>query len=249
MSDPLAPGAAPSGANPDPAAPGGEALDRAAPDRAAPDDAAPDREAPDTVVFDLGGVLVHWDPRLLFAQVLDEGEDVDAFLDEIGFAEWNHAQDAGRPWAEAVAEHAARHPHRAEAIAAYPARFPQSVGGPMPESVAVAAELRARGVRLLALTNWSAELFPLVRPSLGFLAGFEAVVVSGEEGLAKPDPALFAVLVERHGVVPERTVYVDDVERNVAAAAALGFRAYRFVDADRLRAHLVAEGLLAPRGH
>lgn len=202
---------------------------------------------PTTVVFDLGGVLVHWDPRLLFAQVLDDGDDVDAFLDEISFAEWNHEQDAGKPWVDAVAEHSARHPHRAEAIAAYPARFPDSVSGPMDDSVAVLAELRDRGVRLLALTNWSAELFPTVHHLLPFLDNFEGIVVSGEEGLAKPDPAIFTVLVDRHGVVPEEAVYVDDVQRNVDAAADLGFLAYQFTDAESLRTHLVGQGLLDPR--
>jgi 2-haloacid dehalogenase len=201
---------------------------------------------PTTVVFDLGGVLVHWDPRLLFAQVLDEDDDVDAFLDEIGFAEWNHAQDAGKPWAQAVEEHSARHPQRADVIAAYPERFPESVPGPMDASVAVVHELRDRGVRLLALTNWSAELFPTVRHRLAFLDDFEAVVVSGAEGIAKPDPALFRVLVDRHAVVPQDSIYVDDLQRNVDAAAALGFRAYLFTDAPTLRAYLVTQGLLAP---
>jgi 2-haloacid dehalogenase len=202
------------------------------------------RDRPTTVVFDLGGVLVHWDPRLLFAQLLDEDEDVEAFLEEIDFAEWNHAQDAGKPWADAVAEHSARHPHRAEALAAYPERFAESITGLMDDSVAVVEELRERGVRLLALTNWSAELFPLVRPRLRFLDDFEAVVVSGVEGLAKPDPALFRVLVERHAVVPEETVYVDDVQHNVDTATALGFRAHLFTDAPALRLFLVAQGLL-----
>lgn len=200
-----------------------------------------------TVVFDLGGVLVQWDPRLLFGPLLVPGEDVDAFLEEIGFAEWNHAQDAGRPWAEAVAEHSTRHPHRAELIAAYPERFPDSVPGVFEDTVRVVEELHAAGVRLLALTNWSAELFPTVRHRLAFLDDFDAVVVSGAEGLAKPDPALFRVLLDRHGVVPEETVYVDDMPYNVDAAAALGFRAHAFTDASALRAALVDEGLLPAR--
>ena len=210
-------------------------------------DHAPSETTATTVVFDLGGVLVHWDPRLLFAQVLEDDEDVEAFLAEIGFAEWNHEQDAGKPWVDAVAEHSAKHPHRAGAIAAYPERFPDSVTGPMDDSVAVLTELRDRGVRLLALTNWSAELFPTVRHRLPFLDDFEGIVVSGEEGLAKPDPAIFRVLLDRHGVVPDETVYVDDVDRNVVAAANLGFRAYHFTDAESLRAHLVGQGLLDAR--
>jgi 2-haloacid dehalogenase len=112
---------------------------------------------PTTVVFDLGGVLVHWDPHLLFAEFLEPGEDVHAFLEEIGFAEWNKAQDAGKPWAEAVAEHSAKHPHRADAIAAYPARFPESVPGPIEATVAVVDELRGNGVRLLALPTGRAS--------------------------------------------------------------------------------------------
>jgi 2-haloacid dehalogenase len=197
-----------------------------------------------TVVFDLGGVLVHWDPRLVFAQLLPEDDDVEAFLDEVGFAEWNHEQDAGKPWAQAVEEHSARHPRRADVLAAYPARFAESVSGPMDDSIAVVDELRARGVRLLALTNWSAELFPLVRPRLAFLDDFEAVVVSGAERLAKPDPALFQILVDRHGVIPQEAVYVDDVQRNVDTAAAMGFRTHLFTDAPALREFLVSEGLL-----
>jgi 2-haloacid dehalogenase len=201
---------------------------------------------PQAVVFDLGGVLVRWDPRPLFAQVLEPGEDVDAFLDEIGFSAWNHEQDAGRPWAEAVAEHSLRHPDRAAAIAAYPERFADSVLGLFEDTVRVVEELHGAGVRLLALTNWSAELFPAVRHLFGFLDDFDAVVVSGEEGLAKPDPALFRVLVDRHGVAPEAAVYVDDMPYNVEAAAALGFRAHHFTGASALRAALVEEGLLAP---
>ena len=198
-----------------------------------------------TVVFDLGGVLVHWDPRLLFADVLEPGEDVDAFLDEIGFAEWNHAQDAGKPWAEAVAEHSAKHPHRAEADRRLPGALPDVRARPDGRD-------RGRGRRAARQRRTAPGPDQLVgravpaRCGTGstFLDDFEGVVVSGDEGLAKPDPALFQVLVERHGVVPAETVYVDDAQRNVDAAAALGFRAHLFTDADTLRAHLVGEGLL-----
>jgi 2-haloacid dehalogenase len=114
--------------------------------------------------------------------------------------------------------------------------------------VAILAELRAAGVRLLALTNWSAETFPIGAARFPFLAWFEAVIVSGEERLVKPDPAIFRLLVERHGLEPEGTVFVDDLAANVAAAAALGFRALRFSYAPSLRRDLVALGLLDATG-
>lgn len=195
------------------------------------------------VVFDLGGVLVRWDPRLVFAPLLP-GEDVDAFLEEVGFAQWNHAQDAGRPWDEAVASHAARYPHRAEVLAAYPERVHDSVPGMYDDTVALAEELRAGGVRLVALTNWSAQTFAMVRPRLTFLDGFDGVLVSGEEGMAKPDPRIFQLLVARYDLDPSATVYVDDAPANVAAAERLGFRAHLHEGEPGLRAYLVEQGVL-----
>jgi 2-haloacid dehalogenase len=202
---------------------------------------------PTTVVFDLGGVLVDWDPRHLYRRLLPAGE-VDGFLDEIGFAEWNHAQDAGGSWAEAVETLSARHPDRRALIAAYPARFPETLAGPVPGSVELLRELHERGTRLLALTNWSAETFPYAEETFDFLRLFEGVVVSGVEGVAKPDPAVFRLLVDRYGIDPGRTVFVDDSPTNVAAASAAGLRGLLFTDAGRLRRDLSALGLLGGAG-
>lgn len=199
---------------------------------------------PTTVVFDLGGVLVEWDPRLLYRRLLATDDEVEAFLDEIDFHGWNHAQDAGEhTWAEAVELLAARHPRHRELIAAYPARFTETLGGPIQESVALVRTLRDADVRLLALTNWSAELFAVARPQLGFLDLFEAVVVSGEEGVAKPDPAIFELLVRRHALEPASTVFVDDREANVDAAAAAGLTPVLFTDPAALRRDLTRLGL------
>jgi 2-haloacid dehalogenase len=199
-----------------------------------------------TVVFDLGGVLIDWDPRYLYRRLLPPAE-VDAFLDEIGFAEWNHAQDAGGSWAEAVHELSARHPHRSELIAAYPARFAESLAGPMPDSVELLRELRDRGVRLLALTNWSAETFRHAREGFEFLGWFEDVVVSGQEGVAKPDPRIFRLLLERHGLQPGDTLFVDDRAVNVTAARSVGMVGVRFRDAAQLRRELHRHGVLPAR--
>jgi 2-haloacid dehalogenase len=206
-----------------------------------------DAAVPSTVVFDLGGVLIEWDPRHLYRRLLPE-DQVEPFLDEIGFAAWNHAQDAGGSWATAVDELAARYPQHRELIAAYPARFPETLAGPVPGSVEVLRDLHATGVRLLGLTNWSAETYPHAEATFEFLTLFEDIVVSGAEGIAKPDPAVFALLVDRYRLDPAATVFVDDSPANVAAAAAAGLRALRFTAADTLRADLSRLGLLAGAG-
>ena len=198
---------------------------------------------PTTVVFDLGGVLVDWDPRYLYRKLLPDAE-VDDFLDEVDFPAWNHRADAGGRWADALAEHTERFPHRAELLAAYPARFPETLGGEVPGTVALLHDLHRDGVRLLALTNWSAETFPHARALFAFLTLFEDVVVSGEERVAKPDPAVFRLVLDRFALEPGRTVFVDDSPRNVAAAADAGLVALRFHGADPLRADLVRLGLL-----
>jgi 2-haloacid dehalogenase len=202
---------------------------------------------PTAVVFDLGGVLIQWDPRHLYRQLMPEDE-VDAFLDEVGFDAWNHQQDAGAAWGPAVEAHAALFPHRRALLAAYPARFPDSLDGPVEGTVAILAELHAAGIRLVALTNWSAETFPYAEAAFDFLALFEGIVVSGREGVAKPDPAVFDLLLSRHDLDPAGTVFVDDSPVNVAAAAAAGLTGLVFTGADRLRADLSRLGLLDGAG-
>ena len=192
---------------------------------------------PTAVVFDLGGVLIRWDPRHLYRQLMPEDE-VDAFLDEVGFGAWNHEQDSGGLWGPAVEEHAALFPHRRALLAAYPARFPDSLDGPVEGTVAILEQLHAAGTRLVALTNWSAELFPQALDRFDFLRLFDDIVVSGAEGVAKPDPRVFAVLRERVGRPLERCVFVDDSPANVAAAAEAGLDAVLFDGRTPLRPQL-----------
>jgi 2-haloacid dehalogenase len=196
-----------------------------------------------TVVFDLGGVLVDWDPRYLYRRLMPEDE-VEDFLDEVDFLAWNRRADAGASWAQTVAEHAELFPHRRDLLAAYPERFTDSLQGEVPGTVQVLRDLHDDGVRLLALTNWSAETFPHARAMFAFLTLFEDVVVSGQEGVAKPDPEVFRLVLDRFGLDPARTVFVDDSARNVAAAEAAGLVGVRFHDAERLRVDLRELGLL-----
>lgn len=202
---------------------------------------------PTAVVFDLGGVLIDWDPRHLYRRLMAE-EEIDDFLLEIGFVEWNRAQDAGGRWDEAVEALAARHPHRRALIEAYPDRYPETMAGPIAATVEVLHDLHAAGTRLVAMTNWSAGTFHHAREAFDFLALFEGIVVSGEERVAKPDPRLFAVLLDRFDLRPAATVFVDDSATNVAAADRLGLVALHFLGAQRLRRDLTRLGLLPVDG-
>lgn len=202
----------------------------------------------DTVVFDLGNVLIAWDPRRLYRQLIDDEVHMDWFLREVCNSAWNEQQDAGRPWSEATALLRDRYPEHADLIDAYHLRWEETLVGPIEGTVALLAELKARGVRLLALTNWSQETFPIARQRYPFLQWFEGIVVSGEERLIKPDPRIYQCLLERYAVDPARALYIDDSQRNVAAAEALGMHGWWFSEPDGLRTRLTELGLLAEDG-
>lgn len=203
---------------------------------------APPRPA--AVVFDLGGVLIDWNPRYLYRKLFDDEAAMEAFLAEVVTQEWNAQQDAGRPWDEAIEALARDHPAQRDLISAYWHRWEETLGEAIAPTVAVLDELRATDVRLLALTNWSADTFQIARPRFPFLEGFEGIVVSGEVRLAKPDPRLFRHLLDLHGLDPASTVFIDDSETNVRAAADLGMIGIRFVDPATLRRELVELRLL-----
>ena len=197
------------------------------------------------VVFDLGGVLIDWDPRYLYRELLDDEAAVEEFLATVCTPEWNAEQDRGRPFAEGVAELVERHPVHAAAITAYSERWPEMLGGDIGGTVEVLAELREAGVPVYALTNWSAETFGIARERFEFLEWFDGVLVSGEERMIKPDPAIFRLLLDRFGLDPGATFYIDDSPANVAAADRLGFDAVRFTSPAQLRRDLEARGLLS----
>jgi 2-haloacid dehalogenase len=203
------------------------------------------RPRPTAVVFDLGGVLIDWNPRYLYRSVFRGDEAaMERFLAEVTTAEWNAQQDAGRPWAEAIETLAREHPHYRREIEAFWTRWPETLGDAIGETVAILDELRGTGVRLLALTNWSGETFPLARPRYPFLDWFDGIVVSGDVKLAKPDPRIFRHLIETHELEPATTVFIDDSEANVRAATAEGLIAVRFESPDDLRRGLAGLGLL-----
>lgn len=200
---------------------------------------------PSIVVFDIGQVLIEWDPRHLYRDLFDGDEDLmEDFLANVCTMDWNLEQDRGRSWEEAVALLAAEHPYCSELIRAYHERWEEMVPGPVEGTPEILMELKRRGRTVYAITNFSVEKLELSRKRFDFLTLFDDVVVSGEVKLIKPDPAIFRVLLDRHGLDPSDTYFIDDSPANVEAARSLGMNAHHFTGAGRLRAEMEALGLL-----
>ena len=197
------------------------------------------------VVFDLGGVLIDWDPRHLYRKLFGGDEPaMESFLATVCTPEWNARQDAGRPWTEAVALLVQDFPSERERIVAFHERWPETLGDQIAGTVAILGELHARAVPLYALSNWSAETFPVARARFPFLGLFSGIVISGEERVSKPDPRVYQVLFDRYRLDPRDAVFIDDAPRNVEVAAAMGMLGLQFTGAGPLRTALEACGLL-----
>lgn len=196
-------------------------------------------------VFDLGGVLIDWNPRYLYRKLFRGDEAaMEHFLANICTSAWNSQQDAGRSFAEANALLKKEHPSHSEMIDAWFARHPEMVGGPIPGSVEILAELRTNEVPLYALSNWSAETFPNAQRRFDFLQWFCGILLSGEVRLIKPDLRIFRLFLETFSIDPQQAVYVDDLLPNVEAARAIGMTGILFKDPASLREELVNLGLL-----
>lgn len=196
------------------------------------------------VVFDLGGVLIDWNPRHLYRRLFDDVAAMEDFLSHVCTVAWNRQHDLGRPFDETVAELAVLFPEHAELIRAFRDRWSEMVAGDIGETVDVLAELRGASVPLYALTNWSAETFPSMRRRFPFLNWFQGVVISGEVGIAKPDVRIFHLLCERYGLEAERLLFVDDSPANVAAARQAGLQGALYTGAGALRSQLLRLGVL-----
>ena len=201
-------------------------------------------------VFDLGGVLIDWNPRHLYRKIFP-GDDaaMEHFLANICTSEWNAQQDAGRSFAEACTVLKLDHPQYADAIDAWFQRQPEMIAGPIEGTVEILRELRDHGIPVYALSNWSAETFPLSLKRFDFLHWFQGTVLSGEVKINKPDPRIFRHFFETHNVQPSDAVYIDDLPPNVATANKLGMHGIVFTDPPSLRRELVKLGLLATAKH
>jgi 2-haloacid dehalogenase len=195
-------------------------------------------------IFDLGGVLLDWNPRHLYRKLFTDEAAMEHFLATVCTTEWNKRQDAGRSFADAVQELLPLHADKIELIEAFGKRFDEMIAGPIEGAVEILEELKSRGVPLYAISNWSAETFPPQLARFPFLLWFEGIVVSGHEGVIKPDPRIFRVLFDRYGIAPETAVFIDDVAANAAAASELGIHGVHFRSPEQLRRELVELCLL-----
>ena len=195
-------------------------------------------------VFDLGGVLIDWDPRYLYRKLFGgDTHAMEEFLATVCTPSWNEQQDAGRPFAEACSALKLVHPHQAPLIDAWVRRYDEMLGGPIRGTVDILTKLNSDRVPLYALSNWSAETFPVALKRFEFLKWFRGVMLSGEVKLLKPDPRIFKLFLETFAIDPALIVYIDDRRSNVEAATAFGMHSILFTDAAALQTELIGLGL------
>lgn len=198
----------------------------------------------DTIVFDLGNVLIQWDPRHLYRKIFKDEDQITWFLENICTSEWNDQQDAGRTFDEGIKELVAKYPEWEEPIVAWGTRWQETINGPIPGSVDILRALRdSKKYRLYALTNWSAETFPWALDNFEFLHWFEGIVVSGHEKTRKPFPEFFKILFNRYNVDPAKTIFIDDNLKNVKGSNEVGMHTIHFQSPEQLRTTLTQYGV------
>ena len=199
-----------------------------------------------TIIFDLGAVLIDWNPQYLYRQLFTEEAEMHHFLENICTPAWNEEQDGGRSLQEATDLLLTQHPDHGEQIRAFYGRWPEMLGGPITGTVEIFKELKASGkYKCYALTNWSAETYPIAVERYNFLNWFDGVVVSGTEKDRKPFPSFYQTLLNRYQVNPAEALFIDDNLRNVKAAEALGIQSIHFTSPEALRDELVNRGILS----
>jgi 2-haloacid dehalogenase len=198
-----------------------------------------------TLVFDLGGVLIDWNPEYLYNKIIPDEKERRWFLSTICTLDWNEQQDTGRSLQEGTEYLVRKYPEHEACIRAYYDRWEEMLGGPIHETVEIFRQLKFQShLKLYALTNWSAETFPVALELYDFLHWFDGRLVSGEEKIRKPFPEIYRLLIERFGIEPEKAIYVDDNIRNVLPARELGFIGLHFRTPELFREELKDLGLL-----
>jgi 2-haloacid dehalogenase len=199
----------------------------------------------DTVIFDLGGVLIDWNPDYVYKTIFEDEKKMNDFYAEVCTSEWNEEQDGGRSLKEATDELVARFPEHENNIRAYYGRWEEMLKGPFSDTVEVLKEIKDRGnIKLYALTNWSAETFPIALNRFEFLNWFDGKLVSGEEKMRKPFIEIYELLISRFNINPSTAIYIDDNPRNLEPPKAMGIETIHFFSADQLREELKNHGVL-----
>lgn len=198
-----------------------------------------------TIIFDLGGVLIDWNPQYLYKKLFQNEAQMHEFLDTICTGDWNEEQDAGRTLAEGTAVLLEKYPEQEENIRAFYGRWVEMLKGPIEGTVEVFKSLKDSGkYKIYALTNWSAETYPIAVEKFDFLNWFDGVVVSGTEKMRKPDPAFFQILLDRYGVEASEAVFIDDNFRNIESARKMGVDSIHFKGPEDLKEELQQRGIL-----
>lgn len=197
-----------------------------------------------TVVFDVGKVLFKWDLRHLYAKLISDEAEREYFVTHIVTPDWHYQHDEGRSLQDMVTERVAQYPQYAELIRAYEARITETIPGPVPGTHDIVRTLSSNNVPLFVITNFGAEFWDRFRPAQPIFDHFGDILVSGVEKLVKPDPAIYALALDRFGLQPGEAIFIDDNEDNIVSARANGFFGHHFTDAAKLRAELVALNLL-----
>ena len=190
----------------------------------------------ETIIFDLGGVLIDWNPKYVYRQIFNGDEEkVDWFLDNICTSDWNVEQDAGRTFKDATQFLISQYPQYEEWIRIYYDRWEDMLGGPIQDSVLLLDKLKkANTHQLYALTNWSAEAFPVALQRYDFLQHFEGILVSGEEKMRKPFPKIYELILDRYKLNAEKSVFIDDNLDNVLGAQKVGMKAIQYKNSQQL---------------
>jgi 2-haloacid dehalogenase len=202
-------------------------------------------QKPTTVVFDVGNVLLRWDPRNLYRKLFADETQMEWFLSTVCTSQWNIEQDRGRDWDEAVALLVKDYPDHELSIRAFHERWDETVSGVIEENVALLGRLREAGVPNYCITNFSSSKFIESQKRFPFLAGFDGVIVSGDERLLKPDPEIYNLLLTRYGLKAEDCVFIDDSKANVEGARAVGMHAIYYAEPMDLAAELRRYGIAA----
>jgi 2-haloacid dehalogenase len=198
----------------------------------------------ETIIFDLGGVLIDWNPRYLYRKIFSTEEEISWFLETVCTGAWNEQQDAGRSSAEAIAVLVNQFPQHEVAIRSWFDRWPETIGGSIHDTVDILKTLHEmKQHRLYALTNWSAETFPWAKNNFDFLRWFEGIVVSGEEKTLKPNLDFYQILLDRYSVDPGQALFIDDNIKNTEAAKVLGIDSIHFKKPSQLRQELMGRGI------
>ena len=190
------------------------------------------------IIFDFGGVLIEWDPRNLYRHYFNQPEKIEQFLSDVNFSQWNIEQDRGRPFAEGIAVLSAQYPHYATYIHAFGERWDETLVGTIDGTVKILRELKQAGYPLYALSNWSAETFPIARRKFDFFDAFDEIVLSGAVGMVKPERGIFELLLQKIGHPAHECLFIDDALANIQQADRMGFKTVLFKSSQQLRVEL-----------